>query len=128
MLVRTFSLLDELPRPSLGGEFTSKTIAIALENDAPDSWKGFSLQSALRSDAARRGIVCVSWLVGLSLAVVTGFLLTSGWIPNESQMLVDDLPVIESLDELSKVENIEFLRELKARVGSFHDNGENSRK
>lgn len=128
MLVRTFALLDELPRPELGSEFTSKTVSVALQHDAPEEWKGFSLPSPFRSDAARRGAICVAWVAALGLSVVAGFLLTNRWIPNESKMLVDDLPVIENLDDYSKIESIDYLRELKARVGSFNDSAESPRK
>lgn len=121
MLVRTFNLLDELPRPSLGGEFTTRTISLATSEESPAVRAPFQWPQPLRSDAARRGGICVLWVAGLVLAAVGGFLLTNRWLPNDAQLLVDELPVIESLDDYVKVESIEFLRELQARGVDFHD-------
>ncbi len=121
LLVRTYELLNELPRPSLGRDFTTRTISVLTKDDESQQWTGLSLPSRFGSDAARRGVICIGWVAGLVLAAVGGFLLTNQWIPDESRMLVEELPLIENLDDYSKVESIEFLRELQARVGSFDD-------
>ncbi|MGE3315931.1 MAG: anti-sigma factor [Planctomycetaceae bacterium] len=121
LLLKTYELLDKLPRPSLGQEFTTRTVGVLTRDDAANQWSGLSISSTFRSDAARRGAICVGWVAGLVLAALGGFLLTNRWIPDESRMLVEELPLIEKLDDYSKVESIEFLRELQARVGTFDD-------
>jgi hypothetical protein len=116
LLVRTYGLLDELlisgPDSSRADFRPQRRRVAAMDQPFP---------SVGGSDTARRGVIYIGWVAGLVLAAVGGFLLTNQWIPDESRMLVEELPLIENLDDYSKVESIEFLRELQARVGSFDD-------
>ena len=55
----------------------------------------------------------------MALAAVTGFAVTNRLIPDPSEELLRNLPVIEKLDLYSNAESIEFLRELDKRGVSF---------
>jgi len=115
MLSRTWDMLDLLPKASVSGEFTHKTVTMArvdktriLITDAP--W--FS--------KARRTILLASWGVALALAAAVGFTATREWIPSEARTLIDNLPVIEHLDQYVEADSIEFLQQLKMS-GAAHD-------
>jgi len=119
MLVRTWELLDDLPRPALTAEFTEKTLATVRLAEVRKPWLPVRWPALFRSERARRGAILAGWAAGLALAAVGGFFAANRAIPSESRMLVDELPVIENLDVYANAGSIEFLRELQARVGTF---------
>jgi len=82
----------------------------------------------LYSDRARRGAILAGWAAGLAFVAAAGFLLTNRWIPSESRILVEELPVIENLDLYANAGSMEFLRALHSEVGSFDDQLESERK
>ena len=115
MLVRTWDLLDILERPRVTQEFTTRTLALAQADVQPSRLSQFDWQTPLRRTA-----IFALWLATLGGVAAFGWTVTRKWVPNEAQMLIDDLPVIENLDLYTEVDSIEFLRELR-RSGGFHE-------
>jgi hypothetical protein len=115
MLVRTWDLLDLLERPRVTQEFTTRTLALAQADVQPSRFSQIDWQRPLR-----RTVIFALWLATLGAMAAFGWTVTRRWVPNEAQMLIDDLPVIENLDLYTEVDSIEFLRELR-RSGSFHE-------
>ena len=68
----------------------------------------------VRVPPRRRGFTVAGWIAGLAIASLVGFLATNRWTPDESAVLLDDLPVIENLDVYSEADSVEFLEELRA--------------
>lgn len=108
MLMRTWELLDNLPRAAATEEFTQKTLSTlkAIDVSEPITEKPWF-------DKVRRGVVIAGWVGGLALSALLGFLVTNQFIPNETRKLVDDLPVIENLHKYVEVDNINFLEQLR---------------
>jgi len=104
MLVRSFELLDVLPQQRASDTFTAQTMATVR----------VSPRTAKPTPMARRIGVYAGWAAGLVLAAVVGFSIANRWVPDESRMLIENLPVIQNLDMYTEVENTEFLRELQA--------------
>ena len=128
MLVRTWDLLDELGRPSATEEFTARTLSNIQAEEQRAPWYRGSWIEVLYSDRARRGAILAGWAAGLAFVAAAGFLLTNRWIPSESRILVEELPVIENLDLYANAGSMEFLRALHSEVGSFDDQLESERK
>lgn len=110
MLVRTYDLLDLLPRPQATVEFTQKTMATAkLIDIKPDvTQTAWYKQTQLIVTAA------VSLAV-LSAVGFVGYLATTRWVPTEDDLLLQDLQVINNLDEYSQVGQVEFLEKLQGQ-------------
>ena len=68
----------------------------------------------------RRGRGLTATGVALSAFGTVGFLATNVWVPDETEMLVEDLPVIQNLDLYREVGEIEFLKDLQ-RLGYLLD-------
>lgn len=114
MLMRTWELVDALPRPAATEEFTQKTLSTlkAVEIRVSLTEKAWFLK-------ARKALIGAGWLAGIGLAAVVGFAITNHFVPSEARQLVDNLPVVERLDLYSEVGNVEFLQELR-RSGLFN--------
>jgi len=56
----------------------------------------------------------------LAVAAVVGFFSTNRLMPDESEPLIQDLPVIENVDKYLLVEDIEYLRALQ-KSDLFHE-------
>lgn len=114
MLTRTWELLDELPRPAATQSFTEKTLSTikGMDSHEPITQKPWFSK-------ARRGAIVAGWLLAIAAAGIFGFLVTNRMIPNESQTLVRELPLIEDVDIHSEIDNVEFLRQLN-RSGLFN--------
>jgi anti-sigma factor RsiW len=106
-LSRTWDLLDQLPRVRASSEFTERTMA--------------SIQAASTVEVARpwispetkKRIWLASLLAGLAACAVLGFLVTNRGLPDKTEALMRDLPVIEQVDLYEEVGDVEFLRELE---------------
>ncbi|QDU40276.1 hypothetical protein Mal4_46320 [Maioricimonas rarisocia] len=110
LLSRTYDLLDQLPRPAAPNEFTEKTLATArLEGIRPD------LSQSPTVRLARRGAVLFGWTLGLVMLAGLSYLAANRWVPRESDLLLQDLPVIERLDEYAEVDNFTFLERLSGQ-------------
>lgn len=107
-LSRTYDLLDFLPRAEVSQEFTAKTMSIVSVRASQvwpneDQWKaGF-----------RRFFLALVWCAALGGAAYAGFHFTTQLVKTEADVLVDDLPVIERLDQLQEIENLKFLEKLE---------------
>lgn len=108
LLSRTWGLLDELPRPRASGEFAARTLTTVKLAALPTSPVGRNW-----SAYARRGGILATWAMGLALAALVGFLATNRWLPDPSEQLVRELPVIENLDLYREVEDLDFLKQLE---------------
>src|SRR5437773_227270 len=109
VLARTWDLLDQLPRAKVSEDFARNTISKlqAVENTQP------LLRDQPWYRPARRGAVFALWAGGLACAAFVGFAATHRWVPNETDQLLDELPIVEKLDQYSEVGSVRFLEELK---------------
>jgi anti-sigma factor RsiW len=121
MLSRTWELLDQLPRLEGTEELVSRTLSAARADEAPRGLLPQSLVDRLPKEPFRKGAIVVIWAAGLALSAVAGFAITNRLVPDDSQDLLRNLPVIQKLDLYSNVGSIEFLKELQKRVGSFDE-------
>ncbi|PHR89478.1 MAG: hypothetical protein COA78_35810 [Blastopirellula sp.] len=112
-LDRTWELLSELPVSEVDEEnFTRSTvemIAVAASQEV----------EAYQEETRKKNWLqySLAFILGIA-ACYGGFLLTHQVTSAENQQLLSDLPVIESIDEYQRVENIEFL-ELLEQQGLF---------
>lgn len=110
MLVRTYDLLDLLPRPQATVEFTQKTMATAkLIDIKPDLTQTvwYKQTQLIVTAAVSLAVLCA---VGFA-----GYLATTRWVPTEDDLLLRDLQVIKNLDEYSQVGQVEFLEKLQGQ-------------
>jgi len=121
MLSRTWDLLDQLPRLAGSTDLTARTLTVAKADEAPRALLPPSWVEHFPKEPLRRGAIVVAWAAGLALAAVTGFAVTNRLIPDPSDELLRNLPVIEKLDLYSNAESIEFLRELDKRGVTFDE-------
>src|SRR3954447_11353093 len=106
-LEKTWELLEYLPRPRAGDDFTARTLSevtrAELEGGRFDSKLSKTFQDALR---------VVTWIVAGCLAFGLGYVLMTWAWPNPSERLTRDLPIAEHLDEYRDVGSFEFLKQL----------------
>ena len=113
-----WTMLDELPRPTVDHATTESTleiVAIAAQSDAEDG-NDLSIEHRLSR--------IIAYGSAISAAFVLGFACILFARPDVNGPLLDDLPVIENLDELRQIGDIEFLRELHRRE-LFSEDSEN---
>lgn len=108
ILSRTWDMLGLLPRSSASGEFSRKTMSIALQSEAP-----LFQNSSHWLHWGRRITWISSWTIAMCLAAVAGYQITNRYIPDESRLLVEELPVIQNLDNYREVGDVEFLKQLQ---------------
>ena len=111
ILARTWDMLSLLPRPNVTEDFSRKTMEIAKQAEEPrllDRTKEWAKQG-------RRLAYLVGWTTALSVAAVAGYQITNRVIPDESRMLVEELPIIENLDSYREIGDVEFLRQLNMK-------------
>ena len=119
MLARTWDLLDQLPRLAGSSDLTNRTISVVKADEAPKPFLPVSWIERIPKEPLRCGAIVVAWAAGLAVAAVFGFFVTNRLIPDPSEDLLRNLPVIQKLDSYSNAESIEFLRELDKRDVSF---------
>jgi hypothetical protein len=105
-LQQSWDALDKLVPADVDPSFTRTTlemVALAAERESrqeggPGPW--------------RRRV----WLglAGVLLAGLAGFVAVWRFYPDPDEPLLRDLPVLESLDQYQKIDDIEFLRQLRA--------------
>ena len=122
LLVRTYDMLELLPRPQATVEFTQKTMAtIKLSDIKPD------ITQTAWYKRLHLGIVAGT---GATLLAVTGLLAyagTSRFVPTEEDLLLRDLQVIKHFDEYSQVGQFEFLERLQGQPSLMQDISEEVR-
>jgi anti-sigma factor RsiW len=121
MLSRTWDLLDQLPRLTGSSDLTNRMVTVVKEAEEPKPFLPATWLARIPKEPLRRGGIVAVWAAGLALAAVAGFLVTNRMMPDPSQELLKNLPVIEKLDLYSNVETIDFLRELDKRSVVFHE-------
>ena len=111
MLSRTWDLLNVLPTFKASGEFTQKTMSnlLAAEHAGP------SAAGEIVYRHSRRGAVLALWAGVLGLCGYVSFMAANHWVPNESEQLLDDYPIVDNLDKYLEVGDIEFLKELQSK-------------
>jgi anti-sigma factor RsiW len=106
-LSRTYELLDALPRVNAPRDFAADTVKTArLAEQKIDitetQWYRTSVE-ALRLSG---------WTLALVIAACLGFAVTSRWIPQPNDPLVDELRLIENLDKYQEIHEFEFLERM----------------
>ena len=108
LLVRTYDMLDLLPRPAATVEFTQRTMAtIKLSDLKPD---------VTQAPWYRRMQMGIAGSVGLGLLALTGLIAyasTNRWVPTNEDLLLQDLHVIKNLDDYSQIGQHEFIDRLR---------------
>lgn len=100
---QAWSLLDHLPRTSVGAEFASRTVEMIAQSD----------EQAAQESARRRARTLRR--LALVTAVLTGALgfAAARWLgPRDDERLLADLPLLVQLDAYRGAAQVDFLREL----------------
>jgi anti-sigma factor RsiW len=119
MLSRTWDLLDQLPRLSTTEDFTARTLAVAQKEETHQPLLSPKLTQRLQDLPLRRGGIVLAWLMVVGVSAFAGYTVTSRWVPDESDELLRNFPVIEKLDLYRNAESLEFLKQLDQKIGSF---------
>lgn len=117
-LARTWEMLDALPVPKASVEFTDRTMTMLKVGETP-----FNITEQPWFIHVKRGSVLAVWCVALGLSGWLGLQITSRWIPNEQDQLLEDLPVLQNFDAYQEVQSIDFLEQLN-RSGMFNSSSE----
>lgn len=115
-LERAWSLLDQLPRVELTGEFIQSTVEMIALREADE------LQPATQSATVRTWLVRAGAAVALVFTASFGYLAVQHWLDRHNRQLLVDLPVIERMDAYRQLDDIAFLRQLQA-AGLFPPEG-----
>lgn len=111
ILSRTWDMLNLLPRANVPKDFSRKTLSIAKQAEEPallDRSKLWLLQG-------RRAAYLAGWAAAICVAAFVGFQITNRWIPDESRLLVEELPIIQNLDSYREIGDVEFLQQLRTK-------------
>lgn len=117
-LARTWEMLDVLPTPKASPEFTDRTMTTLKVGEVPyniteQAWFGY----------LKKGAVLAVWCAALGLSGWLGFQITTRWIPNEHEQILNDLPILQNFDAYQEVQTIDFLEQLK-KSGLFDTSAE----
>lgn len=106
-LSKTWDLLGELPSVESSKEFTERTMASIQTASAPQ------IAQPLISPQIRWTLLWTGLFAGLVGSAVLGFWMTNRGIPDQTDPLLKNLPVIQNLDVYEEVGSVEFLKELE---------------
>ncbi len=106
-LARTWEMLDVLPTPKASEEFIERTMTTLKVGEVPyditeQAWFGY----------LKKGAVLAVWIAALGASGWLGFQITARWIPNEHELMLEDLPVLQRLDDYQEIRTIDFLEQL----------------
>lgn len=107
-LERAWALLDELPRAELTSAFTRSTVEMIAVRE------GEQLVERRASTETLRWLLRAGAAAGVMIAASLGFMATRDWLDRDNRQLLQDLPVIERLDAYRELDDVEFLRQLRA--------------
>ncbi|RLS56968.1 MAG: hypothetical protein DWH91_05395 [Planctomycetota bacterium] len=107
-LVRTYELLDLLPRPQATVEFTQKTMATVKLSDL----KTDITQTAWYKQFQLGLAGGLGWLLVAGVALVA-YLGTNRWVPSEDDLKLRDLQVIKNIDNYSQAGSYDFIERLE---------------
>ena len=115
MLTRTWELLDTLPKSKASDEFSERTLSSIKVEDLKPSGAGWFRPAnwGLRMYPILGGLVLI-------VAATAGFSVSRYGIPDESEQLVEELPLIENYNVYSDITDVEFLQELQ-KSGLFDE-------
>ncbi len=107
-LVRTYEMLDMLPRPQATVEFTQKTMATVKLSDMQTDVTQTAWYKGLRL-----GFVAAGGLLLLAATGLVAYTAANRWAPTDDDLKLRDLQVIKNLDDYSQAESYEFLERLE---------------
>lgn len=106
-LSKTWELLGELPSVEASNEFTERTLASIQTASAPQ------IPQPVISPQIRQKLLWTSLLTGIVCSAVFGFWMTNRGIPDQTDSLLKNLPVVQKLDVYEEVGSVEYLKELE---------------
>lgn len=117
-LNRAWELLDLLPRPNASDQFSSRTlttlkvsgVTTALPNESAAA-PTVALNVAKPSRFENRQIA--AWSAGLIAVCVLGFVVGRMTARPDSDVWLDDLPLIERIDLYREIGDVQFLRDFQ---------------
>ena len=117
-LNRAWELLDLLPRPNASGEFSSRTLTtlkVSGATTALPNERAVAPTVALNvSKPSRFGHPRIAaWSAGLIAVSVLGFFVGRMTARPESDVWLDDLPLIERIDVYREIGDAQFLRDFQ---------------
>ena len=116
-LARTWDLLDELPRVDVSSDFTEKTLSsVRLETIVP---KSKPAPQPAGTDW-RKWLVATVLVVGTVSCFLAGLLVVRGMSDPKTDVMLQNLPVIENLETYEDIGDAEFLRRLQ-EMKDFQD-------
>ncbi|MBM4075960.1 MAG: hypothetical protein FJ267_09985, partial [Planctomycetes bacterium] len=109
-LARTWELLDSLPVPKASGQFLERTMTTLQLKEIQGAKFLGSLEGKAKVTA-----VALAWTALILISTWMGFQLTHRWIPNPTEQILNDLPMVQNFDLYQEIYSTEFLDELKKR-------------
>ncbi len=128
-LTRVWELLDLLPEPKASASFTERTLsAIRTQHaqtdaDEADTRPMAGQRTQVWKARARRGALRFAGFLGLAFVGAAGFNGTFRRDTAQMDLLLNDLPVIERLDQYREAGSLEFLEALNDS-GLLHGNAD----
>jgi len=117
-LARTWEMLDALPVPKASAEFTDRTMTTLKVGEVP-----YNITEQPWFSYLKKGSVLAVWFAVLGLSGWLGFQITTRWVPNEQEQILEDLPLLQKFDAYQEVQSIDFLEQLN-RSGAFNTSAE----
>jgi anti-sigma factor RsiW len=117
-LARTWEMLDALPTPKASDEFVERTMTTLKVGEVP-----YNITEQPWFAYVKRGAVVAVWFAALGLSGWLGFQITTRWIPNEQEQILEDLPLLQRFDAYQEVQSLDFLEQLN-RSGEFNTSAE----
>jgi hypothetical protein len=112
-LARTWELLDALPVFKASKEFDTRTMTALKLGDVK-----YEMTSHPWFRYIKRGTNMVVWMLVLGISGYLGFRLTSTWIPNPQEQILQDLDLLQTFDSYQEIQTVDFLIRLK-QIGLF---------
>ncbi|WP_166819766.1 anti-sigma factor family protein [Thalassoroseus pseudoceratinae] len=114
-LARTWDLLDELPRVDVSSDFTEKTLSSVrldtiVEKEDADSER----------PNGQKWLISAMLVVGMVSCFLAGLFLVQGISDPKTDVMLQNLPVIENLETYEDIGDAEFLRRLQ-EMKDFQD-------
>ena len=117
-LARTWEMLDALPVPKASVEFTDRTMTTLKVGEVP-----YNITEQPWFAYVTKGSVLAVWFAVLGLSGWFGFQITTRWIPNEQEQILEDLPLLQRFDAYQEVQSFDFLEQLN-KSGEFNTSSE----
>ncbi|MDA7979267.1 MAG: zf-HC2 domain-containing protein [Pirellulales bacterium] len=105
----TWNLLEHMPRAELGEKFTRTTLELVAQQAEEELEQLGTTRPKLNIALA------ATLIVGMFTAGLLGVLGADLISPNDNEVLLENLPVIQQLDQLEQIGDYEFLHELHKR-------------